>query len=120
MTTQCGSDVDIHTVIILLGILVLKYHFPLSDMFCYYHMVLPPSLQSPCIIVTVSSFLTDVKKYEFTPRLFELSSVTQQFLATEVLHPCRSSEILAFPFLQSDLYQASQPGRVVMGQCGSY
>jgi len=62
--------------------------------------------------ISVSSFLSDVKKYEFTPRMFELSSVTQQFLATEVLHPCRSSDTLVFPFLQSDLYQASQPGEL--------
>ena len=31
-------------------------------------------------------------------------------MATEVLHPCRSSDGMAFPFTQSDLYHASQPG----------
>jgi len=73
----------------------------------------------PCgILVNLTIYMyiflypTDVKKYEFTPRLFELSSITQQFLATEVLHPCRSSDVLAFPFLQSDLYHASQPGEL--------
>ena len=54
--------------------------------------------------------VVDPRKHEFTPRLFELSSITQEFLATEVLHPCRSSDGMAFPFTQSDLYHASQPG----------
>ena len=63
-----------------------------------------------CMHMMFNMVFVDLRKHDFTPRLFELSSITQEFLATEVLHPCRSSDGMAFPFTQSDLYHASQPG----------
>ena len=46
----------------------------------------------------------------YTPRLFELSSSTGEFTASEVLATARNNEVEAFPFQQSDLYSAVQPG----------
>lgn len=46
-----------------------------------------------------------------SPKLFYLNSITGDFLATEVEYPLRSSKAEApFPFLQSHLYTATQPG----------
>lgn len=46
-----------------------------------------------------------------SPKLFYLNSITGDFLATEVEYPLRSSKSVApFPFLQSHLYTATQPG----------
>ena len=50
------------------------------------------------------------KSHNYTPRLFELSSATGEFMANEVLFSARSNEIEAFPFQQSDLYSTVQPG----------
>ena len=50
------------------------------------------------------------KSHNYTPRLFELSSATGEFTANEVLFSARSNEVEAFPFQQSDLYSAIQPG----------
>ncbi|XP_068083498.1 supervillin [Anabrus simplex] len=48
--------------------------------------------------------------FDYTPRLFHLTSVSGVFTATEVLGPYRhSKETVAYPFLQADLYSASQP-----------
>lgn len=46
-----------------------------------------------------------------TPRLFHMSSLSGSFKAVEVLCPYRSNEETPFPFLQSDLYSVSQPGK---------
>ena len=49
----------------------------------------------------------------YTPRLFHLSSSTGWFTATEELHvsmPDTSDTPDPFPFLQEDIYNATQPG----------
>ncbi|XP_063981805.1 supervillin [Diachasmimorpha longicaudata] len=44
-----------------------------------------------------------------TPRMFHFSSVSGEFRVVEILCPHRDKENTAFPFLQEELYQASQP-----------
>ncbi|XP_045061991.1 supervillin [Coregonus clupeaformis] len=54
--------------------------------------------------------LQDPGKFNFTPRLFKLSSSSGEFVATEFFHPSRAPDMVSsLPFLQEDLYQASQP-----------
>ena len=53
---------------------------------------------------------TESRSHDYTPRLFELTSTTGEFIATEVLYPARDSATVAFPFQQTDLYSAIQPG----------
>ncbi|KAG5268268.1 hypothetical protein AALO_G00210640 [Alosa alosa] len=54
--------------------------------------------------------LQDLGKFRFTPRLFQLSSSSGEFVAQELLCPFRvSSQTNALPFLQEDLYTAPQP-----------
>ncbi|KAJ8953301.1 hypothetical protein NQ314_007373, partial [Rhamnusium bicolor] len=48
--------------------------------------------------------------YDHTLRLFRMSSVTGNFVATEILCPHRSEYSSPYPFVQSELYSASQPG----------
>ena len=48
---------------------------------------------------------------QYSPRLFHLTSLLGTFTATEVASPCRNSKLtVPFPFQQSHLYGASQPG----------
>uniref|UniRef100_A0A673YB65 Supervillin n=1 Tax=Salmo trutta TaxID=8032 RepID=A0A673YB65_SALTR len=54
--------------------------------------------------------LQDPGKFNFTPRLFQLSSSSGEFVAIEFYHPSRVPDLVSsLPFLQEDLYQASQP-----------
>uniref|UniRef100_A0A674BQD9 Supervillin n=1 Tax=Salmo trutta TaxID=8032 RepID=A0A674BQD9_SALTR len=54
--------------------------------------------------------LQDPGKFNFTPRLFKLSSSSGEFVATEFFHPSRAPDMVgSLPFLQEDLYRASQP-----------
>ncbi|XP_041421761.1 supervillin isoform X2 [Xenopus laevis] len=54
--------------------------------------------------------LQDPGKFNFTPRLFSLSSSSGEFTATEILYPSRHPNVVnSMPFLQEDLYTASQP-----------
>ncbi|KAM9323583.1 supervillin isoform 2-T2 [Pholidichthys leucotaenia] len=54
--------------------------------------------------------LQDPGKFNFTPRLFQLSSTSGDFVATEFFHPSRSPDLVSsLPFLQEDLYNAQQP-----------
>ncbi|XP_076146382.1 supervillin a isoform X2 [Alosa pseudoharengus] len=54
--------------------------------------------------------LQDLGKFRFTPRLFQLSSSSGEFVAQELLCPFRvSGQTNALPFLQEDLYTAPQP-----------
>ncbi|XP_056635872.1 uncharacterized protein LOC130444644 isoform X1 [Diorhabda sublineata] len=46
---------------------------------------------------------------EHTARLFRLSSITGDFVATEILCPHRSEHSSPYPFVQSELYSSSQP-----------
>ncbi|XP_069715505.1 supervillin isoform X6 [Phaenicophaeus curvirostris] len=54
--------------------------------------------------------LQDPGKFNFTPRLFSLSSSSGEFSATEYVYPSRDPTVInAMPFLQEDLYTAPQP-----------
>ncbi|XP_060681036.1 supervillin a isoform X8 [Hemiscyllium ocellatum] len=54
--------------------------------------------------------LQDPGKFNFTPRLFILSSSSGEFVATEYLYPAREPTMVnSMPFLQEDLYTAQQP-----------
>ena len=63
-------------------------------------------------------FVVDPSKHNYQPRLFELSSATGKFTASEVLCPSRSEpKLCPFPFLQEDLYTAKQPGAEAEHSC---
>uniref|UniRef100_A0AAY4ATL2 HP domain-containing protein n=1 Tax=Denticeps clupeoides TaxID=299321 RepID=A0AAY4ATL2_9TELE len=54
--------------------------------------------------------LQDPGKFNFTPRLFQLSSSSGDFTAIEFFYPSRVPNLVSsLPFLQEDLYSASQP-----------
>uniref|UniRef100_A0A8C8IAD8 HP domain-containing protein n=1 Tax=Oncorhynchus tshawytscha TaxID=74940 RepID=A0A8C8IAD8_ONCTS len=54
--------------------------------------------------------LQDPGKFNFTPRLYQLSSTSGEFVAMEFFYPARiMEEVNSLPFLQEDLYTASQP-----------
>ncbi|XP_072269503.1 supervillin [Pyxicephalus adspersus] len=54
--------------------------------------------------------LQDPGKFNFTPRLFNLSSSSGEFTASEYMYPSRLPSVVnSMPFLQEDLYTASQP-----------
>ncbi|XP_055085926.1 supervillin a isoform X8 [Periophthalmus magnuspinnatus] len=54
--------------------------------------------------------LQDPGRFNFTPRLFQLSSSSGDFTAVELLYPAREpQQVNAMPFLQEDLYSAQQP-----------
>nr|XP_056713210.1 supervillin [Euleptes europaea] len=54
--------------------------------------------------------LQDPGKFNFTPRLFILSSSSGEFSATEYIYPARDPPVVnSMPFLQEDLYTAPQP-----------
>ncbi|XP_043823185.1 supervillin isoform X13 [Dromiciops gliroides] len=54
--------------------------------------------------------LQDPGKFNFTPRLFILSSSSGDFSATEFMYPARAPSVVnSMPFLQEDLYSAPQP-----------
>jgi len=54
---------------------------------------------------------SDPGKFNFTPRLFQLSSASGEFVAVEFVYPSREPNLVnSMPFLQEDLYTATQPG----------
>ncbi|XP_049455071.1 supervillin-like isoform X7 [Epinephelus fuscoguttatus] len=54
--------------------------------------------------------LQDPGKFNFTPRLFQLSSTSGDFVANEFFHPSRAPDLVSsLPFLQEDLYNTPQP-----------
>ncbi|XP_040910366.1 supervillin isoform X2 [Toxotes jaculatrix] len=54
--------------------------------------------------------LQDPGKFNFTPRLFQLSSTSGEFVATEFFHLSRAPDLVSsLPFLQEDLYNVPQP-----------
>ncbi|KAJ8957583.1 hypothetical protein NQ318_020624 [Aromia moschata] len=55
------------------------------------------------------SLVNSEEAYEHTVRLFRMSSVTGTFVATEIQCPHRSEHTSPYPFVQSELYSASQP-----------
>ncbi len=63
------------------------------------------------MIVYLTHYLAAVEPYNQSPRLFQLSSVSGTFEAVEIQNPSRNHDFCTtMPFLQSDLYKASQPG----------
>ncbi|XP_044032501.1 supervillin a isoform X4 [Siniperca chuatsi] len=55
--------------------------------------------------------LQDPGRFNFSPRLYQLSSSSGEFAAVEFLYPARDpKQVNSMPFLQEDLYAASQPG----------
>ncbi|XP_070569856.1 supervillin-like isoform X3 [Ptychodera flava] len=59
--------------------------------------------------------LEDPLKYDYTPRLFHLTSQSGVFEAIEILNPARSDKsTCSFPFLQSELYNVSQPAQFLL------
>ncbi|XP_037135474.1 supervillin a isoform X11 [Syngnathus acus] len=55
--------------------------------------------------------LQDPGRFNFTPRLYQLSSSSGDFVAVEFHYPARDNkQVNSMPFLQEDLYYASQPG----------
>ena len=55
------------------------------------------------------------KNLDHTSRLFHLTSLSGTFCASEISAPCRNSKLtIPFPFQQSHLYEASQPGLCVV------
>ncbi|XP_047205271.1 supervillin a isoform X2 [Girardinichthys multiradiatus] len=54
--------------------------------------------------------LQDPGRFNFTPRLYQLSSSSGEFTAVEFLYPARDpDQVNSMPFLQDDFYGASQP-----------
>ncbi|KAM7370174.1 hypothetical protein PAMP_011448 [Pampus punctatissimus] len=59
--------------------------------------------------------LQDPGRFNFTPRLYQLSSSSGEFAAVEFLYPARDpNRVNSMPFLQEDLYAASQPALFVV------
>lgn len=71
------------------------------------------SLTHCCACVHVDS-----RSYLDTPRLFHMTSASSTvFDVVEILSPCRTDDddvCVLMPFLQEDLYAASQPGQLTM------
>lgn len=64
------------------------------------------------------SLMDDKEVYDTTPSLFTLTSNSGTFCATPIWSPCRHTDIVtAYPFLQEDLYSASQPGLLANSSC---
>uniref|UniRef100_A0A8C9YEV3 Supervillin a n=1 Tax=Sander lucioperca TaxID=283035 RepID=A0A8C9YEV3_SANLU len=59
---------------------------------------------------TYDCMLQDPGRFNFSPRLYQLSSSSGEFAAVEFLYPAREPrKVNSMPFLQEDLYAASQP-----------
>eukprot|EP00105_Crassostrea_gigas_P036050 XP_019920198.1 PREDICTED: uncharacterized protein LOC105321680 isoform X13 [Crassostrea gigas] len=57
------------------------------------------------------SHMTDPTPYDYTLRVFHMTSVSGNFDVHEILNPSRSPDLSTpFPVLQADLYNVSQPG----------
>ncbi|CAG9856246.1 unnamed protein product [Phyllotreta striolata] len=55
------------------------------------------------------SLLDSNESFDHTIRMFNMCSLTGEFSASEILCPHRSEHSTPYPFVQSDLYSASQP-----------
>ncbi|KAF5294574.1 hypothetical protein FQA39_LY13333 [Lamprigera yunnana] len=55
------------------------------------------------------SLLNTNEVFDFTPKLYNLSSLFGKFESKEILCSYRSQHITPYPYLQSDLYSSSQP-----------
>lgn len=59
------------------------------------------------------SYSAGTLDFDFTPRLFHMTLVSGTFEANEVFCPFQKTDVpCAYPFLQSDLYNAPQPGEL--------
>lgn len=86
----------------------LKLRFDLKDLF---FSLLQKIAFSVFLFLSFSLFV-DPGKFNFTPRLFQLSSSSGEFVAQEFFNPSRAADIVcSLPFLQEDLYSAPQPGK---------
>jgi len=66
-------------------------------------------------LLAVRGECTDSRNYVHTPKLFQMTSGSAVFDVNEILNPARSDDddiYVLMPFLQEDLYSASQPGPV--------
>ncbi|XP_066250261.1 supervillin-like [Euwallacea similis] len=59
------------------------------------------------------SLLKSKVDFDFTPRMYQMSSATGNFIAEEVLCPHRSQHSSPYAFVQSVLYKTRQPGLVL-------
>lgn len=59
------------------------------------------------------SLLTSEQAFDYTLRLFHFSSLSGTFTATENMNLIRSKFVTPFPFQQSVLYSAHQPGELL-------
>lgn len=94
-----------------------------SSLICVRETCLLLSISYPLLSFSLILFSTfhwsvllccaETKKFENTPRLFELSSTIGEFTAQEVLFPARNDEVEAFPYDQNDLYSVPQPGMLL-------
>ncbi|XP_039285134.1 supervillin isoform X3 [Nilaparvata lugens] len=61
------------------------------------------------------SLLNSDLSYDWTPRLFHMTSVLGQFTAVPVVPPCGHPTLACpFPYIQNDLYSASQPAMFLL------
>ncbi|RZF39379.1 hypothetical protein LSTR_LSTR000900 [Laodelphax striatellus] len=61
------------------------------------------------------SLLNSKLSYDWTPRLFHMTSVLGQFKAVPVVPPCGHPTLAnPFPYIQNDLYAASQPAMFLL------
>ena len=61
----------------------------------------------------MTNFISDPKEYKHSPRMFHLHSVSGVFEAHEIVNPSRHEKTCSpFGFLQSDIYNVSQPGKL--------
>lgn len=59
----------------------------------------------------IVDFHLDTTPYDYTLRVFHMTSVSGNFDVHEILNPSRSPDLSTpFPVLQADLYNVSQPG----------
>jgi len=67
------------------------------------------------IKIFVFKCTTDSRNYDHTVQMFHMTSASGVFEVSEVLNPSRTEDddiCTLMPFLQEDLYAASQPGEL--------
>lgn len=66
-----------------------------------------------CALICMVICVSDMGKFNFTPRLYHLSSTSGEFVAVELVCPSREPNLVnSMPFHQEDLYNVTQPGAV--------
>ena len=83
----------------------------MTRVFVYVIRCVNVSWRQNILAFTVKRSLVDPNPYNVSPRLFHFTSASGTFEAVENLNTCRNFDLnTPFPFYQSDLYKASQPG----------